>query len=272
MLETIFAQEPHATQQVEGGPREQDILLQTTGLFKKYGGLIVTNQVSLTINKGELHAIIGPNGAGKTTLISQLSGEITPNAGEIFFDGENITHVQTAQRATRGLARTFQITSIFPEFTVINNVALAIQAHAGHSFRFFKAAHADQALYTPALEALKQIGLDEKADTIAAHLSHGERRALELAMALSTKPKLLLLDEPMAGMGPQDSGRMVDRLLAIKEKVTIVLVEHDMDAVFALADRITVLVHGATIATGSPEDIRNNPGVRKAYLGEEEEG
>lgn len=272
MLETIFACDPYTTQRATDAAPEQSALLQTTGLFKKYGGLIVTNQVSLTIKKGELHAIIGPNGAGKTTLIAQLSGEITPNAGEIFFDGENITHIQTAQRATRGLARTFQITSIFPEFTVIDNVALAIQAHAGHSFKFFKAAHADQELYTPALEALKQIGLDEKADTIAAHLSHGERRALELAMTLSTKPKLLLLDEPMAGMGPQDSGRMVEHLLAIKEKATVVLVEHDMDAVFALADRITVLVHGAIIATGSPEDIRSSPIVRQAYLGDEEEG
>lgn len=272
MLETIFACESAAAEQIPNAEREHGVLLRTIGLFKKYGGLTVTDQVSLSVREGDIHAIIGPNGAGKTTLIAQLAGEIAPNAGEIFFDGQNITHVRTADRAVRGLARTFQITSIFADFTVLDNVALAIQAHAGHSFKFFKPAGADRTLYGPALEALEQIGLHAKAGIMAAHLSHGERRALELAMALSTQPKLLLLDEPMAGMGPQDSGKMVDHLLALKNKVTIVLIEHDMDAVFALADRITVLVHGSAIATGSPEEIRGSALVRQAYLGDEEEG
>jgi branched-chain amino acid transport system ATP-binding protein len=248
------------------------ILLHTDGLSKNYGGLVVTDQVSLKVAEGEVHAIIGPNGAGKTTLIGQLSGEINPNAGRIFFDGTEITQLPTHQRATRGLARTFQITSIFPEFTVLDNVALSVQAHAGHSFRFFSAAQLDRSLRDPAFEMLRQIGLADKADIVTANLSHGERRALELAMALSTKPKLLLLDEPMAGMGLEDSSKMVSYLATIKGKITIVLVEHDMDAVFALADRITVLVHGRAIATGTPDEIRNNPAVRQAYLGDEGEG
>jgi len=246
------------------------MILRTSGLRKSYGGMVVTDHVDLAVAEGEVHAIIGPNGAGKTTLISQLSGELRPDDGGIFFDGRDFTRLKAFQRAACGLARTFQITSIFSGFTVLDNVALAVQAHAGHSFHFYKAADSEEELREPARAALRKVGLHEKAEWLVSALAHGEKRALELAMALSTEPRLLLLDEPMAGMGPEDSKRMVSFLSTLKGKVTIVLVEHDMDAVFALADRITVLVHGRIIATGSPDEIRSNPAVRQAYLGEEE--
>lgn len=247
-----------------------EALLETRGLVKRFGGLIATDQVSLKVDPGELHAIIGPNGAGKTTLIAQLAGELKPDEGTILFAGKDITSLSVAGRSARGLARSFQITSIFREFTVLDNVALGVQAHAGHSFRFWRPARTEPALREPARAILDQVGLSARAEVLAANLAHGEKRALEIAMALATKPRLLLLDEPMAGMGPEDSARMVQFLSLLKNELTILLIEHDMDAVFALADRITVLVYGRAIATGAPEEIRGNEEVRQAYLGEGE--
>lgn len=244
-------------------------LLSTDSLVKRFGGLAATDGLSLSVAEGELHALIGPNGAGKTTLIGQLSGELTPDSGTILFDGRDVTRLPVHKRARRGLARSFQITSIFPSFTALDNVALAVQAHAGHSFRFWRDAGRDRRLTEPARAVLERVGLGARADTRADALAHGEKRQLELAMALATGPRLLLLDEPMAGMGPEDSARMVGLLRELKGGVTILLVEHDMDAVFALADRITVLVRGKDLASGTPEQIRNDPAVREAYLGDE---
>ncbi|TWA90578.1 amino acid/amide ABC transporter ATP-binding protein 1 (HAAT family) [Azospirillum brasilense] len=244
-------------------------LLSTDSLVKRFGGLAATDGLSLSVAEGELHALIGPNGAGKTTLIGQLSGELTPDSGTILFDGRDVTRLPVHKRAQRGLARSFQITSIFPSFTALDNVALAVQAHAGHSFRFWRDAGRDRRLTDPARAVLERVGLGARADTCADALAHGEKRQLELAMALATGPRLLLLDEPMAGMGPEDSARMVELLQELKGGVTILLVEHDMDAVFALADRITVLVRGKDLASGTPAEIRNDPAVREAYLGDE---
>jgi branched-chain amino acid transport system ATP-binding protein len=246
-----------------------EALLAIEQLVKRFGGLVATDAVSLELPAGELHAVIGPNGAGKTTLIAQLAGELMPDAGTVRFAGEDVTRLAPYARARRGLARSFQITSVFREFTALDNVALAVQAHAGHSFRFWQAARRDPALRDPARAILAQVGLAERANVTAAHLAHGEKRALEIAMALATKPRLLLLDEPTAGMGSDDSARMVRFLARLKGTITILLIEHDMDAVFALADRITVLVYGRAIATGAPEAIRDNAEVRQAYLGEE---
>jgi len=245
-------------------------LLAIEGLAKHFGGLVATDQLNLAVPEGELHAVIGPNGAGKTTLIAQLAGELRPNAGRIRFAGEDITALPAHARAARGLARSFQITSVFHEFTAEDNVALAVQAHAGHSFRFWRAARAEPALREPARALLEEVGLGGRRAVPAANLAHGEKRALEIAMALAARPRLLLLDEPMAGMGVEDSARMVRLLAKLKGAVTILLVEHDMDAVFALADRITVLVYGRAIATDRPEAIRANREVREAYLGEDE--
>lgn len=244
-------------------------LLAIKGLVKRFGGLTATDQVSIAVADREVHAIIGPNGAGKTTLISQLSGELRPDAGTIAFAGRDVTRLSVQRRAALGLARSFQITSIFGELTARENVALAVQAHAGHSFRFWRPAWSDAALQKPAAMFLEEVGLAGRADTPAAHLSHGEKRALEIAMALATRPRLLLLDEPMAGMGADDSARMVRLLAGLKQRLAILLVEHDMDAVFALADRLTVLVYGRTIATGTPAEIRTNAAVHDAYLGED---
>jgi branched-chain amino acid transport system ATP-binding protein len=244
-------------------------MLETRDLYKHFGGLVATDKVSLSIRQGELHAVIGPNGAGKTTLIAQLAGELRPDGGAILFDGRDITRMPVQRRAAAGLARSFQITSVFPSFSALANVALAVQAHAGHSFRFWKPAARDDALTAPAREALELVGLGPRADVPAELLSHGEQRQLEIAMALATRPRMLLLDEPMAGMGPAEGASMVDLLGKLKRRYTILLIEHDMDAVFALADWITVLVHGAVIATGSPDEIRSDPEVRRAYLGEE---
>jgi branched-chain amino acid transport system ATP-binding protein len=246
-----------------------EALLETAGLTKRFGGLVATGDVSLSIAPGEIHAVIGPNGAGKTTLIGQLSGELQPDSGAIRFAGADISRLGAARRAALGIARSFQITSIFREFTALDNVALAIQARAGHSFRFWRAARRDARLRDPALAALGIVGLAGRAELIAGSLSHGEKRALELAMALATGPRLLLLDEPMAGMGPEESALMVRLLAGLKGRFSIVLVEHDMDAVFALADRITVMVYGRVIASGAPAVIRADPEVRRAYLGEE---
>lgn len=244
-------------------------MLETRDLYKHFGGLVATDKVSLSIREGELHAVIGPNGAGKTTLIAQLAGELRPDGGAILFDGLDVTRMPVQRRAAAGMARSFQITSVFPSFSALANVALAVQAHAGHSFRFWKPTARDGALTGPAREALELVGLGPRADVPAELLSHGEQRQLEIAMALATRPRMLLLDEPMAGMGPAEGASMVDLLGKLKRRYTILLIEHDMDAVFALADWITVLVHGAVIATGAPDEIRSDLEVRRAYLGEE---
>jgi branched-chain amino acid transport system ATP-binding protein len=248
-----------------------DALLRIEGLTKRFGGVVASDGISLGVPKGELHAIIGPNGAGKTTLIGQLAGEIVPDAGSIHFDGADITALPTYRRSQLGLARSFQITSLFLDFSVLDNVALAVQAHAGHSFHFWHDARRETKLRDPARAALARVGLAERADIIVSNLSHGEHRQLEIAMALATGPRLLLLDEPMAGMGPDESARMVETLRELKRELTILLIEHDMEAVFALADRITVLVYGRIIASDAPEAIRANAEVRDAYLGEQEQ-
>ena len=245
-------------------------LLAIEGLTKRFGGVIASDEVTLAVPQGELHAIIGPNGAGKTTLIGQLAGEIVPNAGRIHFGGRDITALPVHGRSLLGLARSFQITSLFTHFTALENVALAVQAHAGHSFRFWRPARAETELREPARLALERVGLTHRANTMLSSMSHGEHRQLELAMALASKPRMLLLDEPMAGLGPDESARMVKTLRELKRELTILLIEHDMEAVFALADRITVLVYGRVIASGSPADIRANAEVRQAYLGEQE--
>ena len=245
-------------------------LLKIEGVTKRFGGVVASDGITLGVPRGELHAIIGPNGAGKTTLIGQLTGEVLPDAGLIRFGDRDITGLATYQRSMLGLARSFQITSLFLDFTALDNVALAVQAHAGHSFRFWRDARQEKELREPARAALARVGLGERADVIVANMSHGEHRQLEIAMALATKPRMLLLDEPMAGMGPEESVRMVETLKDLKRELTILLIEHDMEAVFALADRITVLVYGRVIASGSPEAIRASAEVRQAYLGEQE--
>jgi branched-chain amino acid transport system ATP-binding protein len=248
-----------------------DVLLSVEDLYKAFGALKATDHVSLDVRAGETHAIIGPNGAGKTTLISQLSGTLRPDSGRIRFGGEDVTHLTAAARSHKGLARSFQITSIYRDFSALDNVALAVQAHTGHSFRFWRDARRDPGLRDPARAILEEVGLGARADVLAANLAHGEQRQLEVAMVLATKPRLMLLDEPVAGMGVEESQRMVEFLRRFKGKQTIILVEHDMDAVFSLADRISVLVYGRVIATGTPAEIRANPDVRSAYLGEGEQ-
>jgi branched-chain amino acid transport system ATP-binding protein len=247
-----------------------DTLLDIRNLRKSYGALAVTDDVSLAVETGELHAIIGPNGAGKTTLIHQISGMLGSDSGQILFDGQDITRFGMHERVRRGLARSFQITSILPGFSALENVALAVQARSGSSFRLFGNAARERGLNEPALEYLNVVGLGARARLPAGLLSHGEKRQLELAIALATNPKLLLLDEPLAGTGHDDSQRVVETLRRLKGKITIVLIEHDMDAVFTLADRVSVLVYGRVIATGTPKRIRANAEVRAAYLGEEE--
>jgi len=245
-----------------------ETLLQIEGLNKRFGGVVASDNVTLDIPEGELHAVIGPNGAGKTTLIGQLAGELAPDAGRIVFAGNDITALPVWRRSLLGLARSFQITSLFPDFTALDNVALAVQAHAGHSFRFWKAARREPELREAARAALERVGILDRAGIPVSRLSHGEHRQIEIAMALGTAPRLLLLDEPMAGLGPNESARMLALLRELKREYTIVLIEHDMEAVFALADRISVLVYGRLIATGAPEAIRENAQVRQAYLGE----
>ncbi|MFC4270452.1 ATP-binding cassette domain-containing protein [Sneathiella chungangensis] len=245
-------------------------ILTVEKLVKHYDGLLATDELSIDVRDGELHAIIGPNGAGKTTLIKQLTGEISPDSGRITFAGRNLRRLTEPQRSHIGLARSFQITSLFKNFTVLDNVRLAVQAHSGHSFHFWRKVKDDDRLTEPALDILREMGLDDRAETLVANLSHGEQRQLEIAVALATKPKMLLLDEPMAGMSGEDSERLVAHLAKLKSRFSILLVEHDMDAVFSLADRISVLVYGQAIATGTPEEIRSNEKVRQAYLGEEE--
>ncbi len=245
-------------------------LLAARGLVKRYGGIVATDHLSIEIGPGETHALIGPNGAGKSTLIGQLTGESRPDAGRVLFEGRDVTRLPAYRRARLGLARSFQITSLFPELTTLDNVALAVQVHSGHSFGFWRSARRDARLREPAREALGQVGLAARADVIAGHLSHGEHRQLEIALAIVTKPRMLLLDEPMAGMAPEESRRLVALLREFKGSLAILLVEHDMEAVYALADRISVMVNGRIIASGSAEEIRGDAAVKRAYLGDRE--
>ena len=243
-------------------------MLEVKGLCKSFGALRASDGIDFHVAEGETHALIGPNGAGKTTFISQLAGDLRPDAGRIRFAGEDITALSAPKRSRKGLARSFQITSVYPGFTALENVALAVQARSGHSFRFWRDARSDPALTGPARQVLEEVGLKERMTVLAGNLAHGEQRQLEVAMALATRPRLLLLDEPMAGMGADESQHMIGLLSSLKRRQTIVLVEHDMDAVFRLADRIAVLVDGRVIADDAPESIRANPEVRAAYLGE----
>jgi branched-chain amino acid transport system ATP-binding protein len=245
-------------------------MLSLRGLRKNFGGLAVTDDVTLDVAPGEIHAIIGPNGAGKTTLINEISGVLPLDAGQILFDGRDVTRLPLHRRARLGLARSFQITSIIPDFSALENTALAVQAGDGSSFRFFRPTIREARLNAAATAALESVGLAHRAATPAGAMSHGEKRQLELAIALATQPRLLLLDEPLAGAGPEETERLIGILRSLRGRYTIMLVEHDMQAVFALADRISVLVYGRLIATGGPELIRQNPEVRAAYLGEDD--
>jgi branched-chain amino acid transport system ATP-binding protein len=244
-------------------------VLQLQNLRKSFGGLVVTDGVTLDIGAGELHAVIGPNGAGKTTLINQISGLLASDDGRIIFNGADVTSLPSNKRAELGLARSFQITSVLPNFSALENVALAVQARSGSSYTFAGIASREAALNEPAFAALNEVGLGPRADVLAAHLSHGEKRALELAIALAMQPKLLLLDEPMAGTGHEETARLVSVLQRLKGRFSMLLVEHDMNAVFALADRISVLTYGKILASGAPAAVRNDPAVVTAYLGDE---
>jgi branched-chain amino acid transport system ATP-binding protein len=248
-----------------------EFLLEIDHLRKAFGALVATDDVTLGIRKGETHALIGPNGAGKTTLVGQLTGELRPDAGKITFDRRDITALSTAQRARLGLARSFQITSIFDSFTAQGNVALAVQATEPHSFRFWQPAEGIARLRQPATRLLEDVGLRRLGNLLASRMSHGQHRQLELGMALATRPAMLLLDEPMAGLGIEESQAMSRLLASVKGRYTILLIEHDMDVVFSLADRISVLVGGRIVASGTADEIRNHPGVRVAYLGEEDD-
>jgi branched-chain amino acid transport system ATP-binding protein len=246
-----------------------DPVLSLRGLTKNFGGLRVTDNVDLDLLPGEVHAVIGPNGAGKTTLIHQISGFLAPDAGTVALAGQDVTRLPPEARARAGLARSFQITSVLPAFSALENVALAVQARSGSSFRFFGAAAREAALNDQAAAILEQVGLGGRKDTAAGSLSHGEKRTLEFAIAAAMEPRAMLLDEPMAGAGHEEGERLVQLMLGLKGKVPMLLVEHDMNAVFRLADRVSVLVYGRIIATGTPDAIRANPEVRAAYLGEE---
>jgi branched-chain amino acid transport system ATP-binding protein len=249
--------------------RTNSALLCVRGLTKRFGGLLATDDLDLDISAGELHALIGPNGAGKTTALAQIAGEIVPTGGSIHFDGVDISRDSAPKRVGRGLARTFQITQLLHAFTAEDNVALAVQIRSGHSFRFWVDVHRDQTLRKPAREYLEQVGLSSRAPALAGELSYGEQRQLEVAVALATKPRLLMLDEPLAGLGPAEATEMVGLLRKLKGQITILLIEHDMDAVFGLADRITVLTNGRRIAIGPPNEIQCDADVRAAYLGGE---
>jgi branched-chain amino acid transport system ATP-binding protein len=246
-----------------------DPTLRLEGLQKSFGGLRVTDGVNLAVMPRELHAVIGPNGAGKTTLINQISGVTDADAGRILFDGRDITQLPVHRRAALGIARSFQITSVLPGFSALENVALAVQGRSAEKFRLYGRAAHERALNEPAQAILAEVGLSNRAATPAAQLSHGEKRVLELAMALAMNPKLLLLDEPMAGASREETTRLIAVLLGLKGRFPIVLVEHDMTAVFALADQISVLISGRILTTGHPDAVRNDPDVIKAYLGEE---
>ncbi len=248
-----------------------EFALEIDHLRKAFGALVATDDVTLRIRRGETHALIGPNGAGKTTLVGQLTGELAPDAGRIVFDGRDITSLSVAQRARLGLARSFQITNIFDSFSAEDNVALAVQATEPHSFRFWRPAEGIARLRAPARRLIGEVGLERRNAVMASHMSHGQHRQLELGMALATRPTMLLLDEPMAGLGIEETRAMASLLARVKAQYTILLIEHDMDVVFSLADRISVLVGGRLIATGTADEIRNHPSVRRAYLGEEDE-
>jgi branched-chain amino acid transport system ATP-binding protein len=244
-------------------------MLELRGVSKRFGGVVATDDVTLEVTKGEVHALIGPNGAGKTTLIGQIAGVLPTDAGRIVFDGHEVTHVKAHARVAAGLARSYQITSIFRRFSVLDNLALAVQARSGSSFSFWRPVASESRLFSEAELIGKEIGLGDRLRVLSSNLAHGEQRALEVGLALATNPQLVLLDEPMAGMGPQESKAMIELIQKIRSRVTVLLVEHDMDAVFRLADRISVLVNGRVIATGAPAAIRADPAVRQAYLGEE---
>jgi branched-chain amino acid transport system ATP-binding protein len=244
-------------------------VLELRGVAKRFGGLVATDNVNLDVAHGEVHALIGPNGAGKTTLIGQISGSLATDSGEIRFGGQDVTRLRQHERVRLGLARSYQITSIFRRFSVLDNLALAVQARSGSSFSFWRPVAAERALFEEARGIAREIGLEGKTESLAATLAHGEQRALEVGLALATRPKLVLLDEPMAGMGPEESQRMIALIRRVRADATVLLVEHDMDAVFQLADRITVLVNGRVIATGGPAEIRSHAEVRRAYLGDE---
>lgn len=244
-----------------------DFLLKTVNIQKQFGGIVATRNVSLEVLNGEVHALIGPNGAGKTTLIAQLSGLLMPDSGQIFFGSRDISCLSLSDRVKIGLARSYQITSIFRSFSVLNNIALAVQARKGSSYSFWEPVVSDSELFDEAFEYVKEIGLSQRSGVIAGRLSHGEQRQLEVGLALATMPRLLLLDEPMAGMGPEESENLVTLIAKVRERVTVLLVEHDMDAVFRLADRVSVLVNGELIATEVPDLIRNSEEVKRAYLG-----
>ena len=244
-------------------------MLELKKVSKRFGGVVATDEVTLDVAHGEVHALIGPNGAGKTTLIGQISGSLGVDSGEIRFLGADVTRARQHQRVRAGLARSYQITSIFKRFSVLDNLALAVQARSGSSFSFWRPVANESALFDQARAIAAQVGLSDKLEFLAATLAHGEQRALEVGLALATRPKLVTLDEPMAGMGPEESRRMIALIGRIRADVTVLLVEHDMDAVFRLADRITVLVDGRVIATGRPDEIRSHAEVRRAYLGDE---
>lgn len=250
-------------------PKLNEPILEIAGLRKTFGALVATDGVDLTLRPGEIHALIGPNGAGKSTLIKQIVGEVRPDSGTIRFEGQVIDGLDTAARARLGLARSFQVSSIIPDFTVLQNVVLAVAGATGNIYHFHRAALSDRSLTEPALFHIEQTGLGDRAQVAAAELSHGERRKLEIAMALALRPRAFLLDEPMAGMGLEGGKQLTGILAELKAEAPILLIEHDMDAVFALADRISVLVYGKVIASGSVAEIRSNPEVRKSYLGEE---
>lgn len=250
--------------------QETDPILDIRGVSKRFGALAASNNVSLDLRAGEIHALIGPNGAGKSTLIKQIAGNLEPDSGTIWFDGRDVTLLDTVARAQAGLGRTFQISSLAMQMTVLQNVVLGALGHRGAPFGLFRPVMKDRTLLDPAMRALEQVGLEEFATSRTADLSHGQRRQLEVAVALTLKPKVFLMDEPMAGLGAEGSQRLMGFLDELRAEAPILLVEHDMDAVFALADRISVLVYGEIIATGTADQIRANPEVRSAYLGEED--
>ena len=244
-------------------------ILQTESLSKRFGAVVASDEVTLDLKPGEIHALIGPNGAGKSTVIKQIAGEIRPDSGSIRFAGRDVGRLDMVARARLGLARTFQVSSVAPEFSALQNVMLAVQSVERKTYRFFKPALREPSLTEPAMSYLVRLLLDDRAEVRAGDLSHGERRALEIAIALALRPKAFLLDEPMAGMGPENTAKLIEILDGLRAEAPILLVEHDMDAVFALADRISVIVYGRIIASGTPEEIRAHEEVRRAYLGDE---
>lgn len=245
-----------------------DPILEVISLTKCFGAIAASDGLTFSVKRGTIHGLIGPNGAGKSTAIAQLSGELQSDTGRVRFDGQDVTRWPVDKRARSGLQRSYQITSLLPEFTAEDNVAMAIQSQQGHSFRFWDNARKDHSLRIPARKILERVGLSDFADSPVMDLAHGQQRQLELAMVLATAPSMLLLDEPMAGMGQSESLRMMELLRPLKGDVTMLLVEHDMDVVFALADMISVLVKGQVLITGTPAEIKNHPEVRRAYLGD----